>query len=484
MSRSAMCFRNAFKYQFLYLLLYLIFSSAFFYNICFASPLIPGGYVTSPFNEANHFGHTHQGIDIALGSGTPILAPATGVVTHGSGNGYIYWCQIDCDDGITYFIGDCRQDTLSCPTGSVSEGTIIGFTGGDAEDSQLGLGYSTGPHAHIEVYDGTGYVLGAAVDPVPYLTSIGVNMSGDLYPEGDGQHFGAYGSDNVELPWGVESMYELGSELNKVIRYFSEGAGKGFSQLQGHIRQLLYFLIIIDFCGSIIIKGMGFSKTVFLTKILKYCFWIYVIGSWDELMNSLFLGFIESVTTTATDNSNLVTANLTQPQLILQKCIFLLEPALNKIASYEAADFLMNLHFILPIFIVTWFTILVYLLLCCRIVLSYVQFYFQGIVAFTLLPFNAANYTEGIGRSSLGNLISCTMELTFRGILIFLAVTILKEASPGQIFSITDTAGHKTYLTSAAVIKQITLCANLLLMAYLLDSVPRKLGRCFQGAVV
>ena len=449
-----------------------------------AAPLIPGGYVTSPFNEANHFGHTHQGIDVALGSGTPILAPSAGVVTHGRGNGYIYWCQIDCDNGLTYFVGDCRQDTLACPTGAVSEGTVIGITGGDREDAELGLGYTTGPHAHIEVYDGTGYVLGAAVDPVPYLQQLGVDMTGELYPEGDGEHFGAHGSDFVELPWGVESMYEIGTELNSVIRYFSEQAGAGFEQLRSHIRQLFYFLAVIDFCGSLAMKGLRFSQTVFITKLLKYGFWIYIVAKWDEIINDFLLGFLASVTVTATGNAGSVTANLTQPQLILQKCIFLLEPALNKIASFTAMDFVVNLHFILPLFAVTWFTIAVYLLLGCRIALNYIEFYFQSVVAFTLLPFNTANYTEGIGRGSLGRLLSCTMELTFRGILIFLAVTLLKEAVPGQLFSITDAAGHKTYLTLAAVTKQITLCANLLLLAYLLDTVPRKLGRCFAGAVV
>ena len=41
-----------------------------------------------------------------------------------SGNGYIYWVQIDTAEGITYFVGDCREDTLDCPTGYVPEGTL------------------------------------------------------------------------------------------------------------------------------------------------------------------------------------------------------------------------------------------------------------------------------------------------------------------------------------------------------------------------
>lgn len=470
--------------RYLLLKLFFLLISLIISAQCLAAPLIPGGYVTAPFQEANHYGHTHMGIDIALGSGTPILAPASGHVTHGSGNGYIYWCQIDCDDGTTYFVGDCRQDTLNCQTGNVSAGTVIGVTGGDAADSALGLGYSSGPHAHIEVFNGTGYVVGAQVDPVPYLQKIGVNMSGDLYPEGDGQHFGAHGSDNVELPWGVESMYELGSELNDVIKFFSEAASTGFDNLKPSIRNMFYLLAIIDLCYGLFKYGFSFSQEEFISKLMKYGFWIFIIANWDSLINEFFLSFISSVSGTIAGNTNIVSENLTQPQLIVQKCIFMLEPALNKIASYGSVDFVLNLHYIMPIFIVTWFTIVVYLLLACKIVINYVEFYFQSVTAFVVMPFNTMDFTEGWGRGSIGRLVACTVELTLRGILIYMAITFMKDASPGQIFSIVDNAGHQTYLTAAAVVKQFTICCNLLLVAFLIDKIPKNISRFFIGSIV
>ena len=236
-----------------------------------AAPLIPGGIVTSPFAEGNHFGHTHAGVDVALGSGTSILAPSGGYVTHGSGNGYIYWVQIDTDEGITYFVGDCREDTLDCPTGYVSEGTVIGISGP--------LGFSTGPHAHIEVFDGTGYAVGAQLDPVPYLAAIGVDLSGNLFPSGDGNTGiggAAMGSDNVSLPWGVESMYEIGSNVNKDIEYYSDAASKAFSYLQLAMLGLLSVLAIIDLTLPLIISGFAFSQAVLARKEIRiYVFRIF-----------------------------------------------------------------------------------------------------------------------------------------------------------------------------------------------------------------
>ena len=42
--------------------------------------------------------------------------------------------------------GDCSADTLNCPSGTVAEGEIIGYTGGDAYSGELGI--SSGAHCH------------------------------------------------------------------------------------------------------------------------------------------------------------------------------------------------------------------------------------------------------------------------------------------------------------------------------------------------
>lgn len=448
----------------------------------YAAPLIPGGIVTSPFAEGNHFGHTHAGVDIALGSGTPILAPSGGYVTHGSGNGYIYWVQIDTDEGITYFVGDCREDTLECPVGYVSEGTVIGISGGDAYNGPLG--FSTGPHAHIEVFDGTGYAAGAQINPVPYLAAIGVDLSGNLFPSGDGNSGiggAAMGSDNVELPWGVESMYEIGSNVNKDIEYYSEAASKAFGYLQPVMLGLLASLAVIDLVLPIIVSGFAFSIMPLTRKVLKYGFIFFIFFNWQAIVNEVFLNMVSTVSGTYTGDLATIEQNISQPQLLIQKCVFMLTPALNKIASYKSLDFVMNLQYILPIFILAWVTIIIYIMLALRIALIYVDFYITAAMNVVTLPFAQFHFLKFMPEGTLGHLLSVTIELIVTSVMVWMAVMVVQDAAPGNLFALTDAAGHVKYLDGEVVTKFFHLCIALLSLAFLTGTVPAKIAGLLGG---
>ena len=447
-----------------------------------AAPLIPGGIVTSPFAEGNHFGHTHAGVDVALGRGTPILDPSGGYVTHGSGNGYIYWVQIDTAEGITYFVGDCREDTLDCPTGYVPEGTVIGISGGDAYNGPLG--FSTGPHAHIEVFDGTGYATGAQLDPVPYLSAIGVDLSGNLFPTGDGNTGiggSAMGSDNVSLPWGVESMYEIGSNVNKDIEYYSEAASKAFGYLQPIMIGLLTVIDIIYFTLQLIISLFAFSQAVLMRKVLKYGFIFFIFFNWQVIINDIFLGMVSSVSGTYTGDLATIEQNISQPQLLIQKCVFMLTPALNKIASYKSLDFVMNLQYILPIFILSWVTIVIYILLALRIALIYVDFYVTAALNVVTLPFAQQAFFKFMPEGTIGHLFAVTIELLVTSIMVWMAVMVVQDAAPGNLFALTDAAGHVKYLDGEIVTKFMHLCIALLSLAFLTGTVPAKIAALLGG---
>lgn len=449
----------------------------------FAAPLIPGGIVTSPFGETNHFGHVHAGIDIALGSGTPILAPANGVVSHGTGSGYIYWVQIDTDDGLTYFVGDCREETLSFPTGYVNEGTIIGLTGGDAYNGPLGI--STGPHAHIEVFNQTGYVVGSQVNPYLYLTSLGVDLSGNLFPPGDGQtgipNGSAIGSDNVELPWGVESMYELGNNINNDIEKFSTAAGDALDGLDNFVLYLLWVLAIIDLTLPILLSGMTISKEMLISKLFKYGLLMVIIVNWQLLINDFFLSMVSSIAGTYTNDPLTVSANVTQPQLIIKKCVYMLTPALNKISSYKSYDFLLNLHYIVPIFIFTWFTIIVYFLLAFKIALTYIEFYVTALFNIVTLPFAQWKYMKFMPEGTIGHLLNVTLELIATSVMVFLTVSVIEDATPGKIFSMVDQYGHVSYIDGWSLAQYIRLCLTLIALAVLTGTIPTRIAKILGG---
>jgi murein DD-endopeptidase MepM/ murein hydrolase activator NlpD len=118
------------------------------------------GWVTSPFgNRTSPFSGIltfHEGLDIAAQTGTPIVAPADGVVIKaGFGTGYGNMVEISHGYGIKTIYGHNSRLNVK-PGQRVKRGDVIAYLG----DS----GSSTGPHLHYEVR-----VNGLPVNPVRYL---------------------------------------------------------------------------------------------------------------------------------------------------------------------------------------------------------------------------------------------------------------------------------------------------------------------------
>lgn len=105
------------------------------------------GRLTSSFGERldpfNGEGAFHAGLDIAAPYGTPIRAPADGIIVKaGPANGYGREMIIDHGGGITTLYGHLSAFAV-VPGQSVKQGQIIGYVGS--------AGRSTGPHLHYEV---------------------------------------------------------------------------------------------------------------------------------------------------------------------------------------------------------------------------------------------------------------------------------------------------------------------------------------------
>jgi murein DD-endopeptidase MepM/ murein hydrolase activator NlpD len=105
------------------------------------------GRITSSFGERmdpfNGEGAFHEGVDIAAPTGTPIYAPADGVVAKaGPASGYGHEVIIDHGGGISTLYG--HLSSFAVVAGQiVKRGQVIGYVGS--------LGRSTGPHLHYEV---------------------------------------------------------------------------------------------------------------------------------------------------------------------------------------------------------------------------------------------------------------------------------------------------------------------------------------------
>jgi murein DD-endopeptidase MepM/ murein hydrolase activator NlpD len=112
------------------------------------------GVVTSGFGW--RWGRMHEGIDIAVSSGTPVVSAASGtVIVAGWMGGYGNLIVVDHGNGIATAYGHNTSVTVGVGQ-SVAQGQLIAYSGN--------TGHSTGPHVHFEVR-----VNGGAVDPFGYL---------------------------------------------------------------------------------------------------------------------------------------------------------------------------------------------------------------------------------------------------------------------------------------------------------------------------
>ncbi|MFC2525274.1 transglycosylase SLT domain-containing protein [Selenomonas noxia] len=403
-------------------------------SVAMAMPPFPGGAVTSPFGERDAGGGAsrfHKGIDVGTESGTPIHAPFSGYVEHGAGSGFIYWVEIRTPEGGSLLFGDCAEQTIHCPVGYVTEGTVIGYTGGDAYDGPLG--YSSGPHSHVEyrLY-GTN---GSQIDPVPYLLSLGVDLSGNVVGSGAAM-------DNASIPWGIESMQQLGESINSTMAYLVEMIGKSYELLQSAGLALLFVLCVIDLTLPLLTAGLEFSLPQLVGKFVKYGFLYVLLLNWQMIVNEFFLSFISSVSGTFIGDPTVIEQNISQPQLLLQKSIALMNPALNKIASFGTFEFMFNLGNILIVWISSYLVIGIFFVLACYVMIVYVEFYLSALIAVFTVPFTAFGFTKFIAEGSLGGVVSNTIKLSLVSIMVGLCVFCVKDATVPQDLFDADLPGQ------------------------------------------
>ena len=102
------------------------------------------------------WGRMHEGIDLAVASGTPVVSAAAGrVVWAGWMGGYGNLVVVDHGGGVATAYAHNTSVTVGQGQ-QVAQGQLIAYSGN--------TGNSTGPHVHLEVR-----VNGSAVDPLGYL---------------------------------------------------------------------------------------------------------------------------------------------------------------------------------------------------------------------------------------------------------------------------------------------------------------------------
>ena len=129
-------------------------------------PVSPSRGISAYFHDESYrmvMGIQHQAIDIRTLQGTPIHAPADGVVYKTRDNGFGYSYIILAHGGGFMTLYGHVSEIRVIEGEKILEGQVIGLSGATPGTKGAGL-MTTGPHLHFEVLKG-----GKHVDPLDYL---------------------------------------------------------------------------------------------------------------------------------------------------------------------------------------------------------------------------------------------------------------------------------------------------------------------------
>jgi murein DD-endopeptidase MepM/ murein hydrolase activator NlpD len=145
------------------------------------------GELVSGFRTSARPGH--NGVDIAVPKGTPVLAAAAGIVLTARCNAHAGGLPYSCDRDGGVFVQGCgwyvdilhaanvitrychmKERPYVTPGMYVGAAHIIGASGSS--------GHSSGPHLHFEVHVNADASRFGAIDPVPFMQQVGASLVG------------------------------------------------------------------------------------------------------------------------------------------------------------------------------------------------------------------------------------------------------------------------------------------------------------------
>jgi hypothetical protein len=129
---------------------------------------VPGGNYNNSWGAPRSGGRTHEGVDIFAPHGSPIVAPADGVVQMGNYNRSGNFIRFFDGAGNKMFMG--HLSGFAVQDGAVKVGQIIGYVG------DTGNAKGTSPHVHFEYHPGNA----GPVNPFPLLKGMETGAVGML----------------------------------------------------------------------------------------------------------------------------------------------------------------------------------------------------------------------------------------------------------------------------------------------------------------
>lgn len=260
------------------------------------------------------------------------------------------------------------------------------------DETEMNTEYSSGPHLHMEFGDFTG------------------------------------GSILMDL---FDGLKNIGDILSVFIHKFTDVAMKGYSYLFPHILSLVWVLAVIDIAATVLLNGMEVSLMgIIVPRIIKYGAVYGVLMMWPTFVNIILQTVTQVTEIAAPDQIADIEQTISQPQLIIQKGLFLIQPGFQFISSLSLPKVILNAIPVFLILVSAIITMIALMGIALYIAIVYIEFFVGAALSAFMIPMASVRYlkflAEGAGSWLINNGIKILTMSLMTGMVI---TTIVKDAN-------------------------------------------------------
>lgn len=281
---------------------------------------------------------------------------------------------------------------------------------------------------------------------------------------------------NNKVDWGLEHLATIGDGLNDMIEQFTILADNVLSEMKNIGVATIASLIIIDFTSFLLLNGFIFPISIFLAKLLKYCFLLFVFLNWDVIVNFIFLDFTQSTSAVLAGEST--SAHLTQPHFLLSKGVEAVSPALNFISTAKGLTDISNWPMLAFLVIVTFGTMAFMIASAIYIAYIFIEFYLVAAFNAVFMIFPTLRFTKFIAENGLGSMIKSTIKLFVAACLVYIIAGYVEEAN----FAITWPSDVNS-LADGTLRKYLFLCGNICFFVWMILRIPGRIADIYGGKI-
>ena len=245
-----------------------------------------------------------------------------------------------------------------------------------------------------------------------------------------------------------DAITKLGEAMNLIIEKFCEVAQGAYNRIYPYTFDILACLCMIDLALTIMLAGFEINPNQLFVKVIKYGFIYWVVSMWPTIVDACFKSMVVSANEIAFPTLfEAGSENICQPQLILQKVMYLLKPGFDYFSKFtitQAAVAVVTgsvgLMFLAGILCII--TMIIYILFACYVAYVYIYFFVLAALSVCTLPFWGSKFLKFFSEGAVGSVWTAAVKMMTLTFMIGLMGIIFSGSDYAAANEVVKTAGN------------------------------------------